>query len=68
MRRGSTLRAVLLLAFTSLGSGAVTWAACGPPVTLDAAGVYALMFKDTSLGFVEQVKTMFKHTKRLADS
>ena len=28
----------------------------------------ALMFKNVRMGFVEQIKTMFKHTKRLADS
>ena len=27
----------------------------------------ALMFKDSSLGFVAQIKTIFRHTKRLAD-
>jgi len=25
------------------------------------------MFKDSSLGFVAQIKTIFRHTKRLAD-
>jgi hypothetical protein len=27
----------------------------------------ALMFKDSSLGFAAQIKTIFRHTKRLAD-
>jgi hypothetical protein len=34
---------------------------------IDYLSIQSLMFKDTSLGFVGQVKLFFEHTKRIKD-